>query len=134
MSSAQNNSGKEAEMSYGRIGLMISKHVTAIIGSWAFIIFQSCVVFAGILFNAYHLHEFAPHSFIVLNIILSLQATCVGSIVLMTINHQANLDKRRDVEILRLQKKIHEVILMLDAHDAHINLIEMAKTAKSSKV
>jgi uncharacterized membrane protein len=123
MASTQNNSGKEAKMSYDRIGLMISENVTVAIGSWIFVISQSCVLFAWILFNTYYSHEFNLHSFIILNIILSFQAACTGSILLMTINHQANLDRRRDIENLRLQKRIYEVVLMLDA-----------QIAKSSKV
>ena len=52
----------------------------------------------------------------------------------MTARRQANLDRRRDIENLRLQKRIYEVVLMLDAHNAQINLIEIAKINKSSKV
>ena len=102
-------------MNYERIGLQIADNIAAVIGSWRFIIAQSSALFGWILFNAYHSSVFDPYPFILLNLILSFQAAYTGPILLMASNRQANLDRRRDIENLRLQKRIYEVVLMLDA-------------------
>ena len=121
-------------MNYERISLIFSNYIAELIGSWKFIIAQSFTLFVWILFNAYHSYVFDPYPFILLNLILSFQAAYTGPILLMASNRQAHLDRRRDIENLRLQKRIYEVVLMLDAHNAQINLIEIAKINKSSKV
>jgi uncharacterized membrane protein len=126
--------GKEARMNYLRLEEMFFETIVKVIGSWLFIFVQCFLFFAWILLNRSNEYVFDPYAYTLLNLILSLQTVCTGSILLMTIRRQTVLDRSRDIEYLRIQKRIHETVLMLNAHKAHINLIEFAKTDKSSKV
>jgi uncharacterized membrane protein len=121
-------------MNYLRLEEMFFETIVKFIGSWLFIFVQCLLFFAWILLNHSSEYVFDPYPHTLLNLILSLQAVCIGSILLMTIRRQAILNRSRDIEYLRIQKRIHETVLMLDAHKTHINLMEFAKTDKSSKV
>ena len=101
-------------MNYLRLEEMFFETIVKVIGSWLFIFVQCFLFFAWILLNRSNEYVFDPYAYTLLNLILSLQTVCTGSILLMTIRRQTVLDRSRDIEYLRIQKRIHETVLMLN--------------------
>jgi len=92
-------------MNYQRISLMCTNFIAEVVGSWKFIAAQSFVLVLWILFHDHGAYVFDPYPFILLNLIVSIQAAHMGSILLMTTRRQAILDNRRDIEYLRILMK-----------------------------
>lgn len=74
---------------------LIADELSAAIGSWPFIIVQSFLMVVWIYFNVWGLlvAHWDPYPFILLNLVLSLQATYAGPIVLLAGNRQAQKDR-----------------------------------------
>ena len=64
-------------------------------GSWPFIIIQSALLLVWVAINFYGLFvkRWDPYPFILLNLVLSLQATYAGPIVLLAGNRQSQKDR-----------------------------------------
>lgn len=64
-------------------------------GSWPFIIVQSCLMVVWVYFNVWGLliAHWDPYPFILLNLVLSFQATYAGPIVLLAGNRQSQKDR-----------------------------------------
>lgn len=72
--------------------------VAATIGSWRFIIIQTCILFVWIVLNLVaFIQHWDPYPFILLNLMLSFQAAYSAPIIMMSQNRQAALD-RTDVK------------------------------------
>lgn len=68
--------------------------VVKIIGSWKFIIIQSIILFLWTIFNIIAIFEhWDPYPFILLNLVLSLQAAYAAPIIMMSQNRQAERDR-----------------------------------------
>lgn len=80
-------------------GERVADAVAARVGSWPFIITQSSMLVAWILYNGYVAlgilrgKPFDPYPFILLNLALSFQAAYTGPIVMMSQNRQASKDR-----------------------------------------
>ena len=76
-------------------GERLADQVSASIGSWPFIISQSVLLLVWIYLNAYGIFvaHWDPYPFILLNLVLSFQATYAGPIVLLAGNRQAQKDR-----------------------------------------
>ena len=76
-------------------GARIADQVSAAIGSWPFIITQSVLllVWAAINFWGLFVKRWDPYPFILLNLVLSFQATYAGPIVLLAGNRHAQKDR-----------------------------------------
>lgn len=80
-------------------GERVADKISAVFGSWPFIIIQSCFLVAWICFNVYlminpsAIKAFDPYPFILLNLALSFQAAYTGPIVLMSENRQTKRDR-----------------------------------------
>jgi uncharacterized membrane protein len=79
----------EAQSRGGRIADAVAKQL----GSWHFIIIQSLVMLAWILFNASSARAWDPYPFILMNLVLSTQAAFAGPVILMAQNRQAARDR-----------------------------------------
>lgn len=77
------------------LGARIADKLAAGMGSWPFIITQSVLllVWAGINFWGLFVKRWDPYPFILLNLLLSLQATYAGPIVLLAGNRQSQKDR-----------------------------------------
>ncbi|GCE13267.1 DUF1003 domain-containing protein [Tengunoibacter tsumagoiensis] len=77
------------------IGDKISDAVTSTIGSWRFIIIQSCILFIWIVLNIvlFVKYRWDPYPFILLNLALSFQAAYAAPFVMMSQNRQAVKDR-----------------------------------------
>lgn len=85
----------KAHYEQATLGERIADEVSAAIGSWPFIIIQSCLMVVWIYVNVWGLliAHWDPYPFILLNLVLSLQATYAGPIVLLAGNRQAQKDR-----------------------------------------
>jgi uncharacterized membrane protein len=69
------------------------------VGSWPFVVIQSCLLLGWLFYNAYvalqvlHRRPFDPYPFILLNLALSFQAAYTGPIVMMSQNRQSAKDR-----------------------------------------
>jgi uncharacterized membrane protein len=76
-------------------GARIADQVSAALGSWTFIIIQSVLLLAWAAVNYWGLfvRHWDPYPFILLNLVLSFQATYAGPIVLLAGNRHAQKDR-----------------------------------------
>jgi uncharacterized membrane protein len=112
------------------VGERVADIVAAGVGSWPFIITQSCLLAAWILLNAILIRDwlggepFDPFPFILLNLVLSFQAAYTGPVVMMSQNRQAAKDRdaaEHDYEInedafehlKRLERNQDEIMTLL---------------------
>lgn len=66
-----------------------------LVGSWKFIIFQSCGILTWVVVNATGIvGPWDPYPFILMNLVLSLQAAYTAPMILMAQNRQAEKDRR----------------------------------------
>jgi uncharacterized membrane protein len=75
----------------------ISDYVTDFVGSWRFIVFQTCVFFLWIGGNIYFLSRpFDSYPFIFLNLVLAFETVYTTPLVMMSQNRQESRDRVRD--------------------------------------
>jgi uncharacterized membrane protein len=94
------------------------------IGSWSFIVCQSTILLAWIFYNIFASSgdRFDAYPFIFLNLVLSFQAAYTGPVLLMTANRQAEIDRARAIENLRIDRLDHKKLLTLSIHiDKHFD-------------
>jgi uncharacterized membrane protein len=75
------------------------------VGSWRFILTQSALLLAWLLFNALSPARVDPYPFILLNLMLSFQAAYTAPVILMSQNRQAEIDRRRSIEDYEINRK-----------------------------
>jgi uncharacterized membrane protein len=92
----------------------IADRVTAIFGSWLFILIQTMLIILWIGYNGYaavrYLHSgvFDPYPFILLNLLFSTQAAYAAPLILLSQNRTAERDRVKaehdfDVNVLALR-------------------------------
>ena len=76
------------------LGQKVADKVAEVMGSWAFIITQSVILVLWILLNitAYMMH-WDPYPFILMNLVLSMQAAYAAPMIMMSQNRQAARDR-----------------------------------------
>jgi uncharacterized membrane protein len=77
------------------LGQRTAEQMAKVIGSWRFLIIQSCLLAAWIVFNTYALfiEHWDPAPFILLNLMLSFQAAYTGPVLLIAANRSAERDR-----------------------------------------
>lgn len=94
----------------------IADAVTALIGSWRFIIIQSVLLALWIAGNVIaYANAWDPYPFILLNLLLSFQAAYTAPIIMMSQNRQAELDRRHAEHDYRVNVKAELEIEALHA-------------------
>lgn len=105
-------------------GARIADQVSAAIGSWPFIITQSVLLLIWVAVNVWLIFglHWDPYPFILLNLVLSFQATYAGPIVLLAGNRHAHKDR------ITLEHAADEA----DKGEEHINriLVEIKKNTE----
>lgn len=92
----------------------VADRVTAVFGSWSFIVAQSALILLWLTYNGYvaaHLlqgQSFDPYPFILLNLLFSTQAAYAAPLILLSQNRTAERDRVKaehdfDVNILALR-------------------------------
>jgi len=96
------------------LGARIADKVTAVFGSWGFIVTQSVLIMLWVGYNGYaalhylHSSEFDPYPFILLNLLFSTQAAYAAPLILLSQNRTAERDRVKaehdfDVNVLALR-------------------------------
>lgn len=80
------------------LGERAADAVASVVGSWRFIVIQSALLTAWLLFNVISAERVDPYPFILLNLLLSFQAAYTAPIIMMSQNRQADVDRRRSIE------------------------------------
>jgi uncharacterized membrane protein len=105
-------------------GARLADQLAAAMGSWPFIIIQSLLLLLWVYLNVWgiFIKHWDIYPFILLNLVLSLQATYAGPIVLLAGNRQAKKDR------ITLEHAADEA----DKGEEHINriLIEIKKNTE----
>lgn len=95
----------------------IAEKVSDLVGSWKFIIIQSCILLSWVIWNAYNLFNYRwdPYPFILMNLFLSLQAAYTAPLILIANSRQAEKDRQilygdydLDAQSHSLIKEIHD--------------------------
>lgn len=112
-------------------GEMLADKIASGIGSWTFLIIQTCAVLAWLTLNIIGLmRHWDPFPFILLNLLFSVQAAYTGPVLLLAGNRQAQKDRltlehaafeadkadEQNVEILKAIEKNTEVTLSILRH------------------
>lgn len=75
-------------------GQKAADFVTSAIGSWKFIVIQSCILSVWVVLNiTAFIHHWDPYPFILMNLILSLQAAYTAPVIMMSNNRQSAKDR-----------------------------------------
>jgi uncharacterized membrane protein len=107
------------------LGARIADKVTAVFGSWGFIVTQSLLILIWLAYNGYaalhylHSKDFDPYPFILLNLLFSTQAAYAAPLILLSQNRTAERDRIKaehdfDVNVLALRTLAE---LLGDVHD-----------------
>jgi uncharacterized membrane protein len=112
-------------------GEMLADKIAFGIGSWTFLIIQTCAVIAWLTLNIIgFMRHWDPFPFILLNLLFSVQAAYTGPVLLLAGNRQAQKDRltlehaafeadkadEQNVEILKAIEKNTEVTLSILRH------------------
>jgi uncharacterized membrane protein len=124
-------------------GDKIADVVTDIVGSWRFIIIQSCLLTIWIILNitAWIAH-WDPYPFILLNLALSFQAAYATPFILMSQNRQSTIDRENAQQDLDCDIKaemeielLHEKIDALKTKEiADLHLLIQAQSETIAKI
>jgi len=107
------------------LGARIADKVTAVFGSWGFIVIQSLLIVMWLAYNGYaavhyfSTKDFDPYPFILLNLLFSTQAAYAAPLILLSQNRTAERDRIKaehdfDVNVLALRTLAE---LLADVHD-----------------
>lgn len=115
-------------------GDKIADAVAATVGSWRFIIIQSCILLAWLILNSIAwISHWDPYPFILLNLALSFQAAYSAPFVMMSQNRQAEKDRltaQNDyITDTKGEEEIRHILAHLEHQDALIiKIIERLET------
>ena len=108
------NEAFEKQLTFGQ---RISDRVANIVGSWPFIIVQSILLILWIILNvAAVIHHWAPYPFILMNLVLSMQAAYTAPVIMMSQNRQADRDRLEAHNDYVINQKAEEEIRAVMNH------------------
>lgn len=87
------------------LGQKLADAVASSMGSWAFIIIQSCFLATWIVLNTIGALTADPFPYILLNLMLSFQAAYAAPFIMMSQNRQSEIDRTRAVEDYNINVK-----------------------------
>jgi uncharacterized membrane protein len=79
-------------------GARMADSVATHVGSWTFVIIQSTLLAAWIVFNVVSHNRVDPYPFVLLNLLLSFQAAYTAPIIMMSQNRQGEIDRKRAID------------------------------------
>jgi len=99
------------------IGQRTSDRIANIVGSWPFIIVQSILLTVWVILNvAAVIRHWDPYPFILMNLVLSMQAAYTAPIIMMSQNRQAARDRLEAHNDYIINKKAEEEIRAVMDH------------------
>ena len=120
------------------LGQRAADRVATIAGSWTFIIVQSSLLAVWVALNAtaYVMH-WDPYPFILMNLMLSLQAAYTAPVIMMSQNRQAVRDRieaHNDYEInLKAEDEVRTIMMHLEVQDIALTEIHNALVALEAR-
>jgi uncharacterized membrane protein len=108
---------------------VLADRVTAVFGSWTFIIVQTMIVVLWIGLNLLALvHRWDPYPFILLNLVFSTQAAYAAPLILLSQNRQADTDRIKAEHDYRVNQTALQYLMILhrDAHGQDCDCVERA--------
>ena len=113
-------------------GERLADRVAAVMGSWRFIIAQSCFLAVWVILNVVAVvRHWDPYPFILLNLMLSFQAAYAAPIIMMSQNRQAAIDRQEAKHDYEINMKAELEIELL--HDK-ITLLKTEEIAEIIKL
>src|SRR5690242_6965954 len=110
-------------------GQRVADRVASAVGSWPFIIIQSCLLILWMAVNVYlavmgatqrgFFKSWDPYPFILLNLVLSFQAAYTGPVVMMSQNRQTEKDRLMAENDFEINRKAEEELQVVMTHLAH---------------
>lgn len=88
----------EAPFAPRTLGDRLADALTSAVGSWRFIIIQSALLIAWLVFNVVSGSRVDPYPFILLNLLLSFQAAYTAPIIMMSQNRLSDIDRKRSID------------------------------------
>ena len=126
---------KEEKISFGE---KIADKITAIAGSWTFIILFTFFLILWIILNIYVFKNVDPYPFILLNLVLSCIASLQAPIIMMSQNRQAKKDSLRsrndyktDLKSELILEELHDKITVIEKNQKKI--IEYIQSKEQEK-
>jgi uncharacterized membrane protein len=108
------NEAFEKQLTFGQ---HISDRIANIVGSWPFIIVQSIVLTLWVILNvAAVIHHWDPYPFILMNLVLSMQAAYTAPVIMMSQNRQAERDRLEAHNDYIINQKAEEEIRAVMNH------------------
>ena len=105
---------RSAKLRSSSRGDRIADVVTQVVGSWRFIIIQSCLLMIWIVLNIISwISHWDPYPFILLNLALSFQAAYATPFILMSQNRQSEIDRDNALQDLDCDIKAEMEIELL---------------------
>ena len=103
-------------------GERMADRVAAVAGSWPFIITQTVILVVWVCLNVVaFMRHWDPYPFILLNLVLSLQAAYTAPVIMISQNRQATRDRymaNNDYEVnLKAENEIRAILDHLDAQN-----------------
>lgn len=125
---------KNAQVLYEKqltIGQRAADNVAAIAGSWPFVITQTSILAIWVALNVTALvAHWDPYPFILMNLVLSLQAAYTAPIIMMSQNRQAARDRieaHNDFEVnLKTEQEVRLILEHLEAQNQVIEELHAA--------
>lgn len=95
---ARKRRGTDETLTAQTLGQSAADAVASVVGSWRFVLVQSALLAAWLVFNAVSSDRVDPYPFVLLNLLLSFQAAYTAPIIMMSQNRQSEIDRRRSIE------------------------------------
>jgi uncharacterized membrane protein len=113
-----------------RFSIKLADSIAEFIGSWTFIIIQSCILTVWITINATKLVGYDPYPFILLNLFLSFEAAYATPLILMSSSRQAEKDRKHLFNDMEIDKNSYEILVkMQDVLDSLKEDVRLDKLA-----
>ena len=91
-------------MTQDTLGERLADKVAGTLGTWRFIVIQIVVIILWATLNAMPKNKIDPYPYSFLNLILGVQAALTGPILLIAGNRQEEMDRKRAIENLEIDK------------------------------
>lgn len=99
------------------LGQRTADGVASLMGSWAFIVTQSIILFIWLVLNVVGwIRAWDPYPFILMNLVLSMQAAYAAPIIMMSQNRQAAKDRLEAHHDFLINQKAEEEIRVIMEH------------------
>ena len=104
---------EEFTLSFGQ---KMADKVATFVGSWPFVITQTCIIACWVIYNITSGNPLDPFPFVFLNLGLSAQAAYTAPIIMMSQNRQSQLDRAAAKKDYDTNTKAEMEIRMLEKH------------------